>query len=59
LLKEVLDVLQKEVLGMREINKVAVLGAGFMGSTIAVHLVNDDIEVLLLDLLSTIMTQTK
>ncbi len=35
---------------MREINKVAVLGAGVMGSTIAAHLANAGIEVLLLDL---------
>ncbi len=35
---------------MREINKVAVLGAGVMGSTIAAHLANAGIEVILLDL---------
>lgn len=37
---------------MREINKVAVLGAGVMGSTIAAHLANAGIEVILLDLAS-------
>jgi 3-hydroxyacyl-CoA dehydrogenase len=35
---------------MREINKVAILGAGVMGSTIAAHLANAGLEVLLLDL---------
>ena len=35
---------------MREISKVAVLGAGVMGSTIAAHLANAGVEVLLLDL---------
>jgi 3-hydroxyacyl-CoA dehydrogenase len=35
---------------MRQINKVAVLGAGVMGATIAAHLANAGIEVLLLDL---------
>ena len=35
---------------MRQINKVAVLGAGVMGATIAAHLANAGIEVLLLDI---------
>jgi 3-hydroxyacyl-CoA dehydrogenase len=35
---------------MRQINKVAVLGAGVMGATIAAHLGNAGIEVLLLDI---------
>lgn len=35
---------------MRQINKVAVLGAGVMGSAIAAHLANAGIETLLLDM---------
>ncbi len=35
---------------MRDIKKVAVLGAGVMGSTIAAHLANAGIDVLLLDI---------
>jgi len=35
---------------MKQINKVAVLGAGVMGSTIAAHLANAGIQVLLLDM---------
>lgn len=35
---------------MRQINKVAVLGAGVMGAAIAAHLSNAGLEVLLLDL---------
>jgi 3-hydroxyacyl-CoA dehydrogenase len=35
---------------MKQINKVAVLGAGVMGSTIAAHLANAGIQVLLLDI---------
>jgi 3-hydroxyacyl-CoA dehydrogenase len=35
---------------MRQINKVAVLGAGVMGATIAAHLANAGIEVLMLDI---------
>ena len=35
---------------MRQINKVAVLGAGVMGAAIAAHLANAGIEVLLLDM---------
>jgi 3-hydroxyacyl-CoA dehydrogenase len=35
---------------MREISKVAVLGAGVMGATIAAHLANAGIQVLLLDM---------
>jgi 3-hydroxyacyl-CoA dehydrogenase len=35
---------------MRQINKVAVLGAGVMGATIAAHLANAGIQVLLLDM---------
>ena len=36
---------------MRQINRVAVLGAGVMGATIAAHLANAGLEVLLLDML--------
>jgi 3-hydroxyacyl-CoA dehydrogenase len=35
---------------MKQINKVAVLGAGVMGATIAAHLANAGIQVLLLDI---------
>ena len=35
---------------MRQINKVAVLGAGVMGATIGAHLANAGIQVLLLDI---------
>ncbi|HCW94147.1 MAG TPA: hypothetical protein DHM44_10765, partial [Flexistipes sinusarabici] len=35
---------------MRQINKAAVLGSGVMGSTIAAHLANAGIEVLVLDI---------
>jgi len=35
---------------MKQINKVAVLGAGVMGATIAAHLANAGIQVLLLDM---------
>ena len=35
---------------MTQINKVAVLGAGVMGATIAAHLANAGIQVLLLDI---------
>ena len=35
---------------MRQINKVAVLGAGVMGATIAAHLANAGIHALLLDI---------
>ncbi len=35
---------------MRQINRVAVLGAGVMGATIAAHLANAGIDVLLLDI---------
>src|ERR1039457_6520839 len=35
---------------MRQINRVAVLGAGVMGATIAAHLANAGIQVLLLDI---------
>ncbi len=36
---------------MRQINRVAVLGAGVMGATIAAHLANAGLEVLLLDIM--------
>lgn len=36
---------------MRQINRVGVLGAGVMGATIAAHLANAGLEVLLLDML--------
>ncbi len=35
---------------MKQINKVAVLGAGVMGATIAAHLANAGLEILLLDI---------
>lgn len=35
---------------MRQINRVAVLGAGVMGATIAAHLANAGLEVILLDI---------
>ncbi|MCK4502855.1 MAG: 3-hydroxyacyl-CoA dehydrogenase, partial [Desulfuromonadales bacterium] len=35
---------------MRQINRVAVLGSGVMGATIAAHLANAGLEVLLLDI---------
>lgn len=35
---------------MKQVNKVAVLGAGVMGATIAAHLANAGIQVLLLDI---------
>ena len=35
---------------MKQINKVAVLGAGVMGATIAAHLANAGVSVLLLDI---------
>ena len=35
---------------MRQINRVAVLGAGVMGATIAAHLANSGLEVLMLDI---------
>jgi 3-hydroxyacyl-CoA dehydrogenase len=37
-------------MNMRQINRVAVLGAGVMGATIAAHLANAGLEVLLLDI---------
>jgi len=43
---------------MRQINKVAVLGAGVMGATIAAHLANAGIEVLLLDIVPNELTVT-
>jgi 3-hydroxyacyl-CoA dehydrogenase len=36
---------------MRQINRVAVLGAGVMGATIAAHMANAGLDVLLLDML--------
>ncbi len=36
---------------MRQINRVAVLGAGVMGATIAAHLANAGLQVLLLDII--------
>jgi 3-hydroxyacyl-CoA dehydrogenase len=35
---------------MRQINRVAILGAGVMGATIAAHLANAGLEILLLDI---------
>lgn len=42
---------------MRRIKKVAVLGSGVMGSGIACHLANAGIEVLMLDILPTDLTE--
>ena len=36
---------------MRQINRVAVLGAGVMGATIAAHLANGGLDVLMLDII--------
>ena len=41
---------------MRQINRVAVLGAGVMGATIAAHLANAGLEVLLLDIVPRTLT---
>ena len=41
---------------MRQINKVAVLGAGVMGATIAAHLANAGLDVLMLDIVPTQLT---
>lgn len=42
---------------MRQINRVAVLGAGVMGATIAAHLANAGLEVLLLDIVPRELTE--
>jgi len=42
---------------MIQINRVAVLGGGVMGSTIAAHLANAGLEVLMLDILSQDITE--
>ncbi len=42
---------------MRQINKAAVLGSGVMGSTIAAHLANAGIEVLVLDIVPKELTE--
>jgi len=42
---------------MRQINRVAVLGAGVMGATIAAHLANAGLEVLLLDIVPRELTR--
>ncbi|NOQ41725.1 MAG: NAD(P)-binding protein, partial [Desulfuromusa sp.] len=44
---------------MRQINRVAVLGAGVMGATIAAHLANAGLEVLLLDIIPRELTSTE
>lgn len=41
---------------MRQINKVAVLGAGVMGATIAAHLANAGLDVLMLDIVPNKLT---
>ena len=41
---------------MRQINRAAVLGSGVMGSTIAAHLANAGIEVLVLDIVPSKLT---
>ena len=42
---------------MRQINRVAVLGAGVMGATIAAHLANAGLDVLLLDIVPRELTE--
>lgn len=42
---------------MRQINRVAVLGAGVMGATIAAHLANAGIDVLMLDIVPKELTK--
>ena len=42
---------------MRQINRVAVLGAGVMGATIAAHLANAGVDVLMLDIVPKEMTK--
>jgi len=42
---------------MRQINRVAVLGAGVMGATIAAHLTNGGLEVLMLDIVPKELTE--
>jgi 3-hydroxyacyl-CoA dehydrogenase len=42
---------------MRQINRVGVLGAGVMGATIAAHLANAGLEVLLLDIVPRELTE--
>ncbi len=42
---------------MRQINRVAVLGAGVMGATIAAHLANAGLEVLMLDIVPRELTE--
>ena len=44
---------------MNQINKVAVLGAGVMGATIAAHLANAGIQVLLLDIVPGALTDAE
>ncbi len=42
---------------MRQINRVAVLGAGVMGATIAAHLANGGLDVLMLDIIPRELTE--
>jgi len=42
---------------MKDIRKVAVLGAGVMGSTIAAHMANAGLDVLLLDIVPNKLTE--
>ena len=42
---------------MRQINRVAVLGAGVMGATIAAHLANGGLDVLMLDIVPGELTE--
>lgn len=44
---------------MRQINKVAVLGAGVMGATIAAHLANAGLDILLLDIVPKALDKTE
>ncbi|MDT8422550.1 MAG: 3-hydroxyacyl-CoA dehydrogenase NAD-binding domain-containing protein [Desulfuromonadales bacterium] len=44
---------------MRQINRAAVLGSGVMGATIAAHLANAGLDVLLLDIVPRELTATE
>lgn len=44
---------------MKQINRVAVLGSGVMGATIAAHLANAGLEVLMLDMVPSSLTEAE
>ncbi len=44
---------------MRQINRVAVLGSGVMGATIAAHMTNAGLDVLMLDMVPTNLTEAE